>query len=201
MKLGVTHHVLAVDVEVSGCSLTQNGIVSIGASLQDQDSNELHAFQVNVQLPEGRIYEEKCLKEFWRKNKKIYAFVQQNAISPLMAMEQFDQFLTQVETTYPELILVSDNPGLDIAWLNLYLAQYTDRLSLSYAANQTYRTIWDTQSMQKVLLSQRGDFDSTCGLPKKLGFKSKWVYDHNPLNDARTIADFFNQTVKEMRKG
>ena len=196
---GLKHTVLAVDVEVSGCSVTQNGIVSMGASLQDQDSNELHTFQVNLRLPENRIYEEQCLKEFWLQNQRVYDFVQQNAVPPLKAMEEFYGFLTHVETSYPDLILVSDNPSVDITWLNLYLAEYTDRSPLNYSNTETYRIIWDTHSMQKVLLSQRGDLESNLDLPEKLGFKSKWVHDHTPLNDARTIADFFNQTVKEVR--
>ncbi|HUX80603.1 MAG TPA: 3'-5' exoribonuclease [Alphaproteobacteria bacterium] len=192
------YHVLALDIETSGCSLKKHGIVSIGASLQDKNSNELDSFQINVTLPEGHTYEERCVKEFWSENKKIYEFVQQNAVAPSIAMGKFCTFLRQVETRYPELIVVSDNPSFDVAWLNLYLSEYTDRLPLNYTEDNTYRIIWDTYSMQKVLTCERGDFESSWELPEKLGFKSKWPADHNPLNDARTIADFFNQTVKEM---
>lgn len=194
------YHVLAIDIETSGCSFKQHGIVSVGASLQDQNSNELDSFQMNLALPEGCRYEERCVKEFWSENKEIHDFVQQNAITPKEAMHKFCAFLTEVETRFPELIVLSDNPSFDIAWLNLYLDEYTDRLPLNYAENMTYRIIWDTYSMQKVLLCQRGDFESSWELPEKLGFKSKWPADHNPLNDARTIADYFNQTVKEMKK-
>lgn len=140
------------------------------------------------------------MKEFWSENKVLQNFVQQNAVVPDQAMDKFCTFLRQVEALCPELIVVSDNPSFDMAWLNLYLNKYTDRLPLNYSENMTYRIIWDTYSMQKVLLCQQGDFDSNLELPEKLGFKSKWIADHNPLNDARTIADFFNQTVKEMKK-
>ena len=201
MGINSDYHVLAVDIEVSGSSYHQNGIVSIGASLQDQDSHELHSFQINLSLPEGHIYEEKCLQEFWLKNKEAYGFIQTNAFPPKVAMEAFYAFLKQVETQYPDLLLVSDNPSFDISWLNFYLNQYTNRLPLNYSADKKYRMVWDTQSMQKVLLCLSGDFDSNSEIPEKLGFKSNWTYDHTPLNDARTIADFFNQTVKEMKRG
>jgi DNA polymerase III alpha subunit (gram-positive type) len=199
-SFGSAYYVLAIDIETSGYSFKQNGIVSIGASLQDQNSNELDFFQINLTLPEGRVYEERCLKEFWSENKKIHDFVQQNAVTPGIAMRKFCTFLTHVETHYPELIVVSDNPSFDIAWINLYLDEYTDRLPLNYSTKKEYRIIWDTYSMQKVLLCQRGDFESSLELPEKLEFRSEWPADHNPLNDARTIADFLNQAVKEMKK-
>ncbi|OJW47189.1 MAG: hypothetical protein BGO67_03685 [Alphaproteobacteria bacterium 41-28] len=199
-SFGSAYHVLAIDIETSGSSFKQNGIVSIGASLQDHNSNELDSFQINLVLPEGRSYEERCVKEFWSENKKIHNFVQQNAVAPKEAMDKFCAFLTEVETRFSDLIVISDNPSFDIAWLNFYLDEYTDRLPLNYAENMTYRIIWDIYSMLKVLLCERGDFESSWELPEKLGLKSKWPADHNPLNDARTIADYFNQIVKEMKK-
>ncbi len=49
--------VLAFDVETSGGSLTQSGLLSIGASLFDGVAIESKAFQVNIQLPEERSFE------------------------------------------------------------------------------------------------------------------------------------------------
>ncbi len=199
-SFGSAYHLLAIDIETSGSSFKQNGVVSLGASLQDQNSNELDSFQMNLNLPEGHVYEMRCVKEFWSENKKAYDFVQQNTVAPKEAMDKFCAFLTKAETRFPELIVISDNPSFDMAWLNLYLDEYTDRSPLNYTENMTYRIIWDTYSMLKVLLCERGDFESSWELPEKLGFKSQWTPDHNPLNDARTIADYFNQTVKEMKK-
>ncbi len=195
------HYVLAFDIEASGSSLTQNGIVSVGSSLQDENSNELKSFQVNLALPENRSYEESCLKNFWLKNLEAYEFVSKNALPPKEAMTQFYNYLESIEKEYPELIIISDNPTFDIAWLNLYLAEYTDRLPLNYSAKKEYRMIWDSSAVQKTLLSiKTGDFTSKHGHIKKLGFESKWVHNHNPLNDARRIADFYNQAMKELKK-
>lgn len=194
------YYVLAIDIETSGSSLIQNGLVSIGCSLQDQHSNELRAFQVNLTLPENHIYEERCLQEFWLKNPRAHEFVQKDALSPDTAIKMFSEFLENAEKDYPDLIIVSDNPSFDIAWLNFYLSQYTDKLPLNYSQKGDYRPIWDLISMRKSLISVKsGDFISNCGLTEKPALKSRWKYDHTSLNDARVIADFFNQTVQALR--
>lgn len=194
------YHVLAMDIETSGSSLTQNGIVSIGCSLQDQYSNELGTFQVNLTLPENCVYEERCLREFWLKNPRAHEFVQKDALPPDTAMEMFREFLGSAEADYPDLMVVSDNPSFDIAWLNFYLSQYTNRLPLNYSEKGEYRAIWDLLSMRKSLVSvQSGELVSHCGLTEKPASKSRWKYDHTPLNDARFIADFFNQTAQKLR--
>jgi DNA polymerase III epsilon subunit-like protein len=187
MKQKLDHHVLAFDVEASGSSLTQNGIVSIGASLQDKNSNELMYFQVNLSLPRGRIYEEYCLENFWLKNSEAYNFVNQNPQHPKIAMKQFCEFLEFAEEKYPNLILVSDNPSFDIAWLNFYIAKYTERFPINYSTNKNYRMIFDIGSIKKTLL-----------YIKEVNFETKWVHNHNSLNDARRIADLYNQIVKEL---
>jgi hypothetical protein len=76
------YYVLAIDIETSGSSLIQNGLVSIGCSLQDQRSNELRAFQVNLTLPENHIYEERCLQEFWLKNPRAHEFRSERCLIP-----------------------------------------------------------------------------------------------------------------------
>jgi 3'-5' exoribonuclease-like protein len=153
-------------VETSGSSFSQNGLLSIGASLQDQDSNELESFQVNVALPQDRNYEQRTLEEFWLKNPTAYEFVQQNPLLPKEAMDAFCEFLQRVEEAYPQLMVVSDNPSFDIAWLNLYLNLYTMRLPLNYSAQNEYRFIWDVHSMLKTLLFMKhGDPTSDWDLP------------------------------------
>jgi hypothetical protein len=191
------YHVLAVDIEASGPSLKKNGIVSIGASILDAFSNEKDSFQINLSLPEGKEYEENCLNEFWLKNIQAYNFVQTNATNPKIAMQEFVNFIDNAER-FENLKIVSDNPSFDIAWLNHYILEFTERVPLGYTASNEYRIIWDTHSMQKTLLAMKGDSRSEWGLPEKLGLKSHWMHDHNPLNDARTIADYYNQVINEL---
>jgi hypothetical protein len=194
------YYVLALDVETSGSSLIHHGLVSIGATLQDHNSTEIDAFQVNLQLPEDRSFEQRCLEEFWLKNPLAYEFVQKNALPPKAAMDAFCQFLQKVEESYPDLMVVSDNPSFDIAWLNFYLDLYTTRFPLNYSIQNEYRFIWDVHSMLKSLIvMMQGTHASDWELSVKLGFKTKYSYDHTPLNDARVIADYFNQAMKAFR--
>jgi hypothetical protein len=196
------YYVLAVDIEASGSSKKRHGIVSIGASAQDRYSNEVASFQINLSLPSEKEYEEKCIKNFWQKNPEAYKFVQTNMVEPKIAIEKFTDFLGQVERNYNQngqLRIVSDNPRFDVAWLNHYIDEYTDRHTLDHNMFGDYRFVWDINSMMKVLLSiTRRNINADWGLADRLGFKSRWIADHNPLNDARTIADYYNQIVNQM---
>jgi hypothetical protein len=196
------YYVLAVDIEASGSSKKRHGIVSIGASVQDRYSNEVANFQVNLSLPEGKEYEEKCIQNFWLKNPGAYKFVQTNTVETHIAIERFTDFLSKVEKDFNQggkLRVVSDNPRFDVAWLNYYIDEYTDKYTLDHNMFGDFRFIWDINSMMKVLLSiTRRNLNANWGLADRLGFKSKWVADHNPLNDARTIADYYNQIVAQM---
>jgi len=196
----VSGHVLGIDVETSGSSYIRHGILSIGCSLQDENSVELRCFEVNVSLPDDRGYEEECLQNFWLKHPEAHQYVQLNSKYPREAMQEFCQFLNLVEREYPNVMLISDNPSFDISWINVYLSAYTERKPLNYSLSGEYRMIWDSASTQKTWMSiKTGDFDSRHGHVKKLGFTSRWEHDHKVLNDARRITDFFNQSRKEMK--
>lgn len=196
------YYVLAVDIEASGSSKSRNGIVSIGASLQNSNSTELASFQINLALADDKAYDEKCLTEFWHKYPAMYNFVQENAIAPAQAINKFTNFINQIEQTYNQhgqLQVVSDNPRFDIAWLNDYIDQYTACYTLDYNMFGEFRFIWDVNSMMKVLLAiTKQNNTANWGFADRLNFRSKWIADHNPLNDARVIADYYNQTVKNM---
>jgi hypothetical protein len=89
-------YILAFDIEVSGSSLTRNGILSIGASLWNEKFEELDYFQRNLLLPEGRTYEDSCKKNFWDKNLDAAAFVASNALDPKQVMQEFEKFLNNI---------------------------------------------------------------------------------------------------------
>jgi DNA polymerase III alpha subunit (gram-positive type) len=90
-------YVLSFDIETSGCSYKENGIVSIGATVLDNESNEVDHFLVNVQLPEGKIYEKRCWEEFWSKHPEACARVQKDALPPVEAMQKFVAFVNKAE--------------------------------------------------------------------------------------------------------
>ena len=56
--------------------------------------------------------------------------------------------------------------------------------------------------MQKTWLCLKegiASFKTPTSHREKLGLKSSYTHDHNPLNDARRIADFYLQTIEQMR--
>src|SRR3989338_8462448 len=74
---------LGIDIETSGSHFVRNGILSIGCSLQDENSDELESFHVNLSLPEDREYEPSCLENFWLKHPEAHAFVQTNPLTQI----------------------------------------------------------------------------------------------------------------------
>lgn len=197
-------HILALDIETSGSSYKDNGILSIGASLQDQEFIEKESFQVNILLPEGRTYEKNCKEKFWDKFPEAQKFVKNNAIEPKEAMQSFSKFLFNIENRYPNTVIVSDNPSFDIAWVDYYLDIYADRKPLRYSENEVYNMVWDSASIQKAWLCFKTPDSSFYSPPRdhreKLKLQTQYVHDHNPLNDARIIANFYIQTIKQMEQ-
>ncbi len=196
------NYILGIDVETSGSSYKKNGLLSIGCSLQDEDSNEIDSFQVNLDLPKDKEFEKGSIENFWSKNQKIYDSITTNTIPPEEAMNKFCTFLSKYEQKYQDLLIISDNPSFDIAWINFYLDLYTSRKPMNYGINLKTRQIWDSSTLQKNWLCIKMKHKSLFppkGHKEKLGLKSKWSHDHNPLNDARVIASFYNQTIKQMK--
>lgn len=195
--------VMALDGETSGPNFVTNSLISIGVSVQDMEMNEIASFQRNLALEEGRCFDERCLNDFWRKHEEVFHFVTSNASDPKVVMEELSAFVSEIETTYPSCVVVSDNPSFDIAWINLYFSRYTERLPINYHTNGKHRMIWDSSSVQKTWCGLKKGVSFSHIPPKHekvLGLSSPFVHDHNPLNDAREIACFFIQTWKQIRE-
>ncbi len=202
-KINSNFYVLAVDVETSGSSYERNGILSIGASLHDQDSVERESFQINVMLPKEKEYEKDCLKNFWDKNPEAKRFVENNAIEAKEAMQKFYDFLMKVRP-YSDIVIISDNPSFDIAWIDHYLGLYIDQKPLRYLLNDNYKMVWDAASIQKNWLCIKTSDSSFHSPPRghkdKLELTSPYPHDHNPLNDARSTAYCYLQTLSQMEQ-
>lgn len=201
MDKSKTPVIMALDVETSGPNFMRNGLVSIGVSVQDMEMREICFFQKNLTLEEEMCFDPKCWDDFWSKQPDAYSFVTSNASDPTVVMAELSDFISMVETSYPQCFIVSDNPSFDIAWINSYLSRYTKRPPINYHTNGKYRMIWDSASVQKAWCGLRKGA-SFASMPSKhrelLGLSSLYIHDHNPLNDARTVASFFIQTWKQM---
>lgn len=201
MNKSKTPVIMALDVETSGPNFMRNGLVSIGVSVQDMEMREICSFQKNLTLEKEMCFDPKCWDDFWSKQPDAYSFVTSHASNPTVVMAELSDFISMVETSYPQCFIVSDNPSFDIAWINSYLSRYTKRPPINYHTNGKYRMIWDSASVQKAWCGLRKGA-SFASMPSKhrelLGLSSPHIHDHNPLNDARTVASFFIQTWRQM---
>lgn len=197
-------YVLAVDIETSGPYLTKNALLSVGCSVQDSNGKEHESFLVNIKPPEGRIFDPECKKQFWDRHPQAMEAVQKDAQEPHLAVAKLKSFLDKVNSSYKDCVIVSDNPSFDIAWIDQYLSEYGNSKPMRYGVDGTYRMVWDTSSVQKFWMCIKTTSNPNFYFPprkhrEKLGLKVDFEHNHTALNDARTIAGYYAQTVKQMQ--
>lgn len=124
---------MGLDVETTGQSLSHNAMIALGAVVMDTNSTTLHTFKVCLGVPSDKGWEPRCLAEFWSQHADLKASIERDAIDAKRAMVGFACWLNLMDLLYGDrLVLLTDNPAFDVAWINLYLSQYTLRPSLYY---------------------------------------------------------------------
>ena len=191
---------LGFDVETTGQYLGRNAMVALGMKLLDDEMNELDHCSVCLK-EDGREREQRCMDEFWANHEARFKEICEKAVDPQIAMGIVVDWLVDVEKKYDgQLVLVTDNPGFDVAWINYYLSMYTKRPTLYYGLSKKtngdafvyeyeYRRIWDTDSVfHGALIARKGEVIEW-GLEKELNVQNaKWSNTHNPEEDAANIA-------------
>ena len=197
---------LAVDIEKVGARLGGD-IVAIGSVLMDRD------FQIHKEFFEKCFFDKSQVDDdtmdFYEKNKKMFNnFKYEGDLTKeerlCEVINKFQNFRRECEdlakTFNYKLEFVTDNNVFDGGHLNYLIEKYTKDLPIPYSAskdengNQTYSTFFETHSeLRGILASMCPDFKEDWGYTDKIKevfdlpeFKIK--HDHNPLNDAKTIA-------------
>lgn len=194
--------VLAFDIEYSGYE-----VIAIGASVVNADFIELDRFFFGNYVPDVTQFEHRCWNEFWSKTQDILDIIKykgdQNDLKEKRELEmitQFQQFRAKWEGE-KNLILVTDNNIFDGGLINQLIKKYLPNTEgIPYSASkdengkQQYQPFWETFSQQKgLLMGIEPNFRSDWGLTDKIFElyevnKPKVPHDHNPANDAYTIA-------------
>lgn len=194
---------LAMDIETTGQYLGRNAMIALGMVVMDDEMNILKNFTVCLK-ENGKEREERCMSEFWGKQPaELFDNIMKNGIDPSIAMNSLVDWLLDVESTYGDrLVVLSDNPSYDVAWINYYLSTYSTRPMLYYGWNEQkqeyeYRRIWDTDSVFHGALAMKKGEIVEWGLEKELDVQNvKWSNSHVPEEDASNIAANYILFVK-----
>lgn len=124
---------MGIDVETTSQYLSNGAMIALGAVVMDAGGKTLHTFKVCLAVPPYKGWEPRCLAEFWLHHETLKAAIERDAIDAEKAMRGFARWLNLMDLVYGDrLVLLTDNPAFDVAWINLYLHQYTNRPSLYY---------------------------------------------------------------------
>jgi len=212
--------VLAFDIERSG-GRAEHETIGIGASVVDSDFKELEYIFLPGYFPKTHltptVFEQRCWNEFWSKQGETLNILEYKG--PLgkterqrEMIEHFQQFRANWEKYAVEnkctLELVADNNVYDGGFLNELICQHTSGLPIPYTASrpQKYKSFWETHSEQRgLLMGVDPSFKNNWGLGKRINElydvpEMRKNHDHNPANDAYTIA-FEQQVLLGIRDG
>jgi oligoribonuclease (3'-5' exoribonuclease) len=198
---------LGMDIETTGQYLGVNAMIALGMVVLDENLQQLESFSIFLE-EDGAEREQRCMDEFWAERKELFEKIMEQAIDPEEAMNAMVDWLLGVEKKYANrLVVLSDNPSFDVAWINYYLAKYTKHPMLYYGLAKTaegdfkyeYRRIWDTDSAFHGALAATQHKVVEWGLEKELGVQNeKWSNTHDVIADASNIAANYALFIKKM---
>lgn len=215
--------VLAFDIERTGPKI-KHDTIGIGMSVVNSKFEELDSLFLNSYI-EGEVkFNKRCYNEFWSKHldsleKMKYSGEKSFQERQKEIITEFQNFRKKWEQ-YSEdnglkFELVSDNNVFDGGFINELIYKYLPNdLPIPYnAGNKQYSCFWETYSQQRSLLFMVDpDFKSNWGFPQRIAEiyelpKPLRLHDHNPVNDAYTIAydqqvllGIKNNTIKKKYK-
>jgi len=213
--------VLAFDIERSGPRL-EHDTIAIGACVLDWTFKELDRLCLLGYFPKPDAcgqqteFDPKTWEEFWSKHQDTLTALTYTGTKTKKAREE--EIVEQVqafrrkwelnaEKNNLKLEVCTDNNVFDGGFINCLLFEYSKQLPFPYSTQGEYRPFWETHSQQRGLL-----------MAVDPGFKQDWGYsqrinelydipavmekphDHNPANDAYTIA-FDQQVLLHIRDG
>lgn len=207
--------VLAFDIERSGATAKYDTI-AIGGSVLDWTFKELESLSLLGYIPKETVFEPRCWEEFWVKRQDaldalIYKGDKKKKAREKEMIREFQAFRRKWETKtrkgHCELELVTDNNVYDGGFINNMLFEHTDSLPIPYSSDGQYSPFWETHSQQRgLLMAVDPSFKQNWGLSERIlelydvPVAMKKAHDHNPANDAYTIA-FDQQVLLHIRDG
>jgi len=194
--------VLAFDIERSGGTDLYDTI-ALGACVMNDKFEELDRYFYKCYIPTKTVFEKRCYDQFWSKHQDTLTSLEYKGDASKETLEhemikEFHDFRKKYETYAEdngyEFYLVTDNNVYDGGFVNDLIFKYMPHtLPIPYTAKkQEYETFFETHSIEKGILLANG-ISKDWGLFDEIKNlynvpKCKCFHDHNPANDAYTIA-------------
>lgn len=184
---------IGVDIETSGSNMATNYMIAFGAYAISADGTFVDKYYAAMTPPTKLLhgFDEKCYAEYWSKQPDLLKKFEQDAKDPRVVMPEFYNWINKL-TKY-NISIVSDFPEYDVAWINMYLAQYAGKdplyllcgFSPAISCDDTYRGNLNA-----------GGWGVTKRITDKYGFAPK-NETHHPTEDAEAIVtNYVNFLVK-----
>jgi hypothetical protein len=207
---------LAFDVEKAGAG-AEYDVLAIGASVVDDEFNELESVFLPNYFPDETKFEDRCWKEFWSKNNDMLNTLKYEGELSKDEREKeitigFHVFRTKWEVYAKDrgikFYFVADTNVFDAETINQLMHKHMPEfLPIPYSASeQDYSDFINVSDYQRgLLILADPEFDNWWGLTDRISElyilppKTK-AHDHNPANDAYTIAFDF-QVLMGIKNG
>jgi hypothetical protein len=197
-----TQYVLAWDIEKSGPRTDKHSMLAIGACvLQVRDGKLVSTFRVFMRMEPGHDFSEVCRQEYWFNwekfpmNKEVLQKIEAEGVDAKEGIHQFAAWLDKQEAYWPNLVLATDNPASDAAWVSHYFQKYLDRNPMihPFGDETRYRRLHHSNAFARALSLDDGSGGSWTQRLKDAGVDvpPDDLHDHDPLNDAKWIARLY----------
>lgn len=213
--------VLAFDIERSGPRL-EHDTIAIGASVLDWTFKELDRLCLLGYFPEPdslgvkTVFYPQTWEEFWSKHQDVLEALiytgpktkkerEKEMIQEVQAFRK--KWELKAEENNLKLEVCTDNNVFDGGFINCLLFEHTRQLPLPYNTLGEYKPFWETHSEQRgLLMAVDPEFKQDWGYSQRImelydvPARMEKLHDHNPANDAYTIA-FDQQVLLHIRDG
>jgi hypothetical protein len=180
---------LAIDIETGGCMVTKHPLVAIGTCFLTPCKRIVKKRFV-LDFDKSK-FEQRCTEQYWNKYPDL---LKEFTDSVKSSIKDFANYLDELDTKYPDLIILSDNPAFDINFINYYFETFLNRLPISYRLNldNDYRVVTDVESFAYIFHGGKGNWADWKTLILEHGIDMHGSkMDHCPENDAEYILRFF----------
>lgn len=198
MKVDSNMKIMAFDIESTGYHdmVSRPVIIGIGGVLMDSELNVVDKIFLPALTPDVK-FEPGCWSSFWSKHTEQLEVMRiegkyDNVIREV-ARKLYDWINECDHAHHGAIRIVSDNPSFDIHHLSDLVVRYVDSGAPFTHILGRYKSVYDTNSILHTV-SMSGEYGAdedlvVAEMEKQYDIPaSSVVHDHNPVNDAITIA-------------